>query len=493
MQPATSSTPSALVTGATGYIGGRLAPRLIERGHDVRVLARTPDKLKGAPWIGSAKVIKGDLSDKASLENAFTDVDVVYHLVHSMGNSKDFSAEERRSAENVAEAARKAGVSRIVYLSGLHPSGVQLSEHLSSRTEVGEVLMESGIETIVLQAGVVIGSGSASFEMIRHLTERLPVMTTPKWVHNKIQPIAVQDVMHYLMEAATATVPESRTWDIGGPDVLEYGDMMQIYAEVAGLRKRKMIVIPFLTPSLASNWVGTVTPIPGGLARPLVESLEHDAVASEHDIDDVIAPPPGGLTPYRTSVELALARVGRGDVETPWSNASPACAPSEPIPSDPKWAGEEAYVDAHTSHTVADAAAVWKAIEGLGTENGWYGTAPAWKLRSRIDWAVGGPGSSGSPSHEGTPAPGDDLEWWRVETVEPEHTLRLRSQMRSPGTSWLEFRISASESGSELDLRTVFYPRGIVGRAYWYAHLPAHRAVYRTMMKNILREAERSV
>ena len=223
-----------LVTGATGYIGGRLVPRLLESGFTVRALARNPDKLANVPWRNKAEVARGDLSDVASLEAAFADVDVVYYLVHSMGLEKDFSAEERRAAQNVVTAARTAGVRRIVYLSGLHPEGAELSTHLSSRTTVGEILIASGIETIVLQAGVVVGSGSASFEMIRHLTDRLPVMTTPKWVHNKIQPIAIRDVLHYLVAAATAAVPKSRTWDIGGPDVLEYGDMMQIYAEVAG-------------------------------------------------------------------------------------------------------------------------------------------------------------------------------------------------------------------------------------------------------------------
>lgn len=486
----TPSTPSALVTGATGYIGGRLAPRLIERGHHVRVLARTPGKLSGAPWIDDAEIIKGDLGDLSSLEDAFTDVDVVYHLVHSMGNNKDFGAEERRSALNVVIAARKAGVSRIVYLSGLHPADVRLSQHLSSRTEVGEILMASGIETIVLQAGVVIGSGSASFEMIRHLTERLPVMTTPKWVHNKIQPIAVRDVLHYLIEAATAPVPESRTWDIGGPNVLEYGDMMQVYAEVAGLSKRRMLVLPLLTPTLASLWVGNVTPIPGGLARPLVESLEHDAVASENDIDDVIAPPDAGLTDYRTSVELALARVERGEVDIEWSNASANSAPSEPIPSDPDWAGERAYTDEESVIGSADPTALWDVTESIGGDNGWYAYSSAWKLRAAVDRKVGGPGPSRGRRDPRRLKSGDTLDWWRVEVVEPGTLLRLRSEMVMPGTAWLELRVTPTDNGSRLQQRTIFFPHGIAGRLYWYANLPAHRAVFKTMVENIIRTAE---
>nr|WP_240761128.1 NAD(P)H-binding protein [Mycolicibacterium sp. CR10] len=299
-----------LVTGATGYIGGRLVPVLLERGHHVRAMARTPDKLSGAPWRDRVEVVQGDLTKPDSLVAAFEGIDVVYYLVHSMGTSKDFVAEERQSARNVVAAAQKAGVRRLVYLSGLHPEDVPLSRHLASRTEVGQILIDSGIESIVLQAGIVIGSGSASFEMVRHLTDRLPAMTTPKWVHNDIQPIAIGDVLHYLAEAATVAVPTSRTWDIGGPDVMEYGDAMQGYAQVAGLRRRLIIVLPFLTPTIASWWVGLVTPIPSGLARPLVESLEHDAVMHEHDIDAVIPPPEGGLTNYRDSVAEALRQDG---------------------------------------------------------------------------------------------------------------------------------------------------------------------------------------
>ncbi|OBA95562.1 oxidoreductase [Mycobacteriaceae bacterium 1482268.1] len=299
-----------LVTGATGYIGGRLVPRLVDASLRVRAMARNPDKLANAPWRDDVEVVRGDLTEPDSLTEAFDGVEVVYYLVHSMGTSRDFVSEERRSAHNVVEAARRAGVCRLVYLSGLHPEGTELSRHLASRTEVGEILIESGIETVVLQAGIVIGTGSASFEMIRHLTDRLPLMTAPKWVRNKIQPIAIDDALHYLTAAATAQVPNSRTWDIGGPDVLEYGDAMHVYADVAGLRRRHIVVLPFLTPAIASLWVGLVTPIASGIARPLVESLECDAVMLDHDIDTVIAPPQGGLTSYRDAVTKALQEDG---------------------------------------------------------------------------------------------------------------------------------------------------------------------------------------
>jgi uncharacterized protein YbjT (DUF2867 family) len=299
-----------LVTGATGYIGGRLIPRLLDAGLQVRAMARNPDKLAGAPWRDDVEVVRGDLTEPESLIQAFDGADVVYYLVHSMGTSKDFVAEEKQSAANVVEAARRAGVRRLVYLGGLHPEGAELSRHLASRAAVGEILIDSGIETVVLQAGIVVGAGSASFEMIRHLTDRLPVMTTPKWVRNRIQPISIDDVLHYLVGAATAAVPTSRAWDVGGPDVMEYGEAMQVYADVAGLRRRLIVVLPFLTASIASWWVGLVTPIASGLARPLVESLECDAVMQSDDVDAVIPPPGRGLTAYKEAVAAALRQDG---------------------------------------------------------------------------------------------------------------------------------------------------------------------------------------
>ncbi|GAY14308.1 DUF2867 domain-containing protein [Mycobacterium sp. shizuoka-1] len=427
-----------LVTGATGYIGGRLVPRLLDEGHVVRALARNPAKLAGVPWRDRIEVAAGDLSDADSLTDAFADVNVVYYLVHSMGASADFAADERRAAQNVVTAARAAGVRRIVYLSGLHPEGVELSTHLASRTTVGEILIASGIETIVLQAGVVVGSGSASFEMIRHLTDRLPVMTTPKWVHNKIQPIAIRDVLHYLAAAATAAVPMSRTWDVGGPDVLEYGDMMQIYAEVAGLTHRRMLVLPVLTPRIAALWVGLVTPIPSGLARPLVESLHCDAVMDNHDIDSIIAPPPGGLTPYRRAVVLALDCVTRGEVETTWDAGTAA-----QLPGDPDWAGAVVYTDSRSSHSTASPEQLWAAVQA---------NAP---------------------------------RGWQVDSSEPGTVLRLRADNRGPGVRWLEMRVTPEGGGSRYEQRSIFYPRGLLGRIYWYAARPLQVAGLRAQLRKV--------
>ncbi|OBB94374.1 DUF2867 domain-containing protein [Mycobacterium sp. 852002-30065_SCH5024008] len=437
---------SCLVTGATGYIGARLVPRLLDEGHQVRALARNPAKLADVPWRQQAEVARGDLGDVDSLVAAFDGIDVVYYLVHSMGTAKDFTDEETRAVRNVVTAARQTGVRRIVYLSGLHPEGRKLSPHLESRTAVGDALIASGIETVVLQAGVVVGSGSASFEMIRHLTDRLPVMTTPKWVHNKIQPIAVRDVLYYLVAAATAAVPSSRTWDIGGPDVLEYGDMMRVYAEVAGLGKRYLIVLPFLTPTIASLWVGTVTPIPPGLARPLIESLECDAVMRNHDIDSVIGPPPGGLTAYHRAVELALSRAARGVPEPSWSSLR--TEPAEALPTDPDWAGEIVYTDARTEETAAEPADVWAAAEDAVNAR-----AAGWKVEERAAGTL----------------------------------LRLRSTKRAPGREWLEITVMPQEGhGSRYTQRSIFLPRGIPGRVYWFFVRPAHAAAMRALAREVV-------
>jgi uncharacterized protein YbjT (DUF2867 family) len=422
-----------LVTGATGYIGARLVPRLLDEGHRVRALARDPNKLADVPWRERAEVARGDLGELDSLIAAFEGMDVVYYLVHSMGTSKDFTAEEIRAVRNVVTAARRTGVRRVVYLSGLHPENKKLSPHLESRKAVGDALIESGIEAVVLQAGVVIGSGSASFEMIRHLTDRLPVMTTPKWVHNSIQPIAVRDVLYYLVAAATAAVPSSRTWDVGGPDVLEYGDMMRVYAEVAGLRRRRLIVLPFLTPTIASLWIGTVTPIPPGLARPLIESLGCDAVMRDIDINTVIAPPPGGLTGYRDAVALALNPATQGPPNASWPPLR--SEPAALLPSDPDWAGKTVYTDVRTATTSAAPDDVWNAVENAADNN----------------------------------------RRWSVTAREPAAWLRLRSKARLPGKAWLEVTVTPQDDGgTKYTQRTIFMPRGIVGRLYWFVLRPLH-------------------
>ncbi len=325
----------------------------------------------------------------------------------------------------------------MVYLSGLHRDDGKLSPHLKSRQAVADVLLGSGVEALVLQAGLAVGSGSASFEMIRQLTDLLPVMTTPKLVHNKIQTIAIRDALYYLTAAATAEVPSSRTWDIGGPDVLEYGDMMRIYAEVARLGKRYLIALPFLTPKVASLWVGSVTPIPPGLCRPLVESLEVDAVMRDHSIDAIIPPPAGGLTPYRDAVGFALRRAAQGLPDATWASLDWSSA--EPLPSDPRWAGEIVYDDVRTAVTSAGPDRVWKAAQNIPNIGRHCRFPLAWWLGSSTRWST--------------------------EECEPGRTLRLRAATRAPGQAWLELHVAPHNgTGSRYEQRAIFFPRGLAGR-----------------------------
>ncbi|OFB39202.1 NAD(P)-dependent oxidoreductase [Mycolicibacterium sp. (ex Dasyatis americana)] len=490
--PPPGASLRVLVTGATGYIGGRLAPRLVEAGHRVRAMARNPDKISDVPWAQDVDVVRGDLTDPDTLTAACRDIDVVYYLVHSMTARKDFIESERRSAENLVGAARRAGVRRIVYLGGLHPESDRLSTHLRSRSQVGDILLNSGVPTLVLQAGVVIGSGSASFEMIRHLTNRLPVMTTPRWVNNRIQPIAVRDVLHYLLEAATAEIPHSRTYDIGGPDVLRYGEMMQIYADVAGLARRRILVLPVLTPKLAGLWIGLVTPVPPRIGRALIESLSIDAVAAEHDIDSIIARPPGGTTRYREAVALALRRIKNGEVETTWANASSTGAPSDPLPSDPSWAGDAIYTDDRSIDCAVSVEQVWQVVEGVGGENGWYSFPLAWTIRGWLDRLTGGVGLTRGRRHPHVLHTGDALDFWRVERIRRPLLLRLRAEMRTPGDAWLEWRLeSRGTDQTRLHQRAIFFPKGLAGRIYWNALLPFHGIIFTGMLNNIALAAQR--
>jgi uncharacterized protein YbjT (DUF2867 family) len=492
--PQHDSQIRCLVTGGTGYIGGRLAPRLVAAGHAVRVMARTPDKLRDVPWAADVEIVAGDLSDLDSLRAACRDVDVVYYLVHSMSSdsTETFATIERRSAANMARAAQEEKVARIVYLGGLHPGQGDLSAHLASRAEVADILLDSDTPAMVLQAGPVIGSGSASFEMIRHLANRLPVMTTPKWVRNRIQPIAIRDVLHYLVAAATLDYSPNRSYDIGGPDVVTYADMLKVYAEVAGLSRRRVLALPVLTPRLASLWIGLVTPLPPRLARPLIESVQCEAIAYERDIDVLIPPPPAGLTGYREAVRLALRRINENAIETHWANATVPSIPSDPLPSDPDWAGETTYTDVRSRTCAASPEVVWDVVESMGGENGWYSFPLAWSVRGWIDRLVGGVGSRRGRRDPRRLHTGEALDFWRVETLDRPRLLRLRAEMRVPGRAWLEFRVTACpDGGTRLDQRAVFFPRGLAGRAYWYSVLPFHGIVFRGMVENIARKAER--
>jgi uncharacterized protein YbjT (DUF2867 family) len=479
-----------VVTGASGYIGGRLVPRLLEAGHTVRVVVRNPDRLADVPWAAAVEIVRGDLTIPADVEAIVSGMDALYYLVHAMGTAGDFEKTEELAARNVAVAAHKAGLKRIVYLGGLHPSG-ELSPHLRSRELVGRILIDSGVPTVALQAGVVIGSGSASFEMIRHLTEVLPVMPAPKWVLNFIQPIAVRDVLYYLVEALTLPADVNRTFDIGGPEKLRYSEMMNGYAAEAGLAARRVIALPVLTPWLASQWVNLVTPIPRALAVPIIASLQYDCVVTENDIAQYIPEPAGGLTGYRASVGLALGRMRASDVATTWQNSTVAGAPSDPLPSDPEWAGRTVFTDLRTRKSSANPTALWKVIEAVGGDNGWYSFPLAWNVRGWLDKIVGGVGLRRGRRHPQRLSVGEALDFWRVEDIERGHLLRLRAEMRVPGKAWLELTVEPGVNGGSVYFqRAIFFPKGLGGRLYWFAILPLHGIIFSEMTRRITAAAE---
>jgi uncharacterized protein YbjT (DUF2867 family) len=479
------SAPRALVLGGTGYIGGRLVPRLLAAGYRVRVLARTPARLASFDWGDQVEVVEGSAEDPDVVLDACVDIDVLYYLIHSMGGGKDFEQRDLEAAGVVAGAAAAASVGRIVYLGGLHPSGVELSPHLRSRVEVGEALLDSGVPTLVLQAGVVIGSGSASFEMIRHLTDVLPYMPAPRWVRNRIQPIAVRDVLHYLLAAARVDSDVNRAVDIGGPDVLRYGQMMNGYAVEAGLPQRPIAALPVFTPGLASHWVNVVTPVPRSIARPLIASLQNECVMDDHDVDDLLPRPEGGLTPYREAVALALGRIDADTVETSWQDAEISGVPSDPLPSDPEWAGRTVFTDERSVTSSASPERLWKVILGIGGENGWYSSSFLWAVRGWMDRLVGGVGLQRGRRSRGRVTPGDAIDFWRVEAIEEGHLLRLRAEMKVPGLAWLELRATPDGDGSRYDQRAVFFPKGLTGRLYWLAVLPFHGLIFTGMANRI--------
>ncbi len=480
-----------LVTGATGYVGGRLVPRLLAAGHEVRCLTRDPRRLRDVPWAGRVEIAVGDVAEDAGLAEAVRDVDVVYYLVHALGQAS-FEDVDRLSALNLAVAALDGGVRRIVYLGGPDPHE-RASAHLRSRGEVADIFLRSGVPTVVLRAAVIIGSGSASFEMLRYLTERLPVMVTPSWVHNRIQPIAIRDVLRYLVSAATVfPVQLNRAFDIGGPDVLTYAEMMHRYALVAGLPRRLLLPVRVLTPWLSSHWVGLVTPVPNRIARPLVGSLIHEAVCREHDIAAYVPDPHDGLTGFDLAVRLALRKIRDADVETRWSNAVLPGAPSDPLPSDPSWSGGTVYRDERTRPVDAPPDRVWRVIEAIGGQNGWHSFPLAWSVRGWLDRAVGGVGLRRGRRDPDRLYVGEALDFWRVEEIVPGELLRLRAEMKLPGRAWLEMRVTHDERGRAVyEQRAVFLPRGLAGHLYWLAVAPFHAFVFGGMARNIARSAER--
>ncbi|MFN4033521.1 MAG: SDR family oxidoreductase [Fimbriimonadales bacterium] len=468
--------PRILLTGATGYVGGRLTPRLLECGYSVRVLARDPERLAARPWREQVEVVAGDMGDLNSLRRALQGVDIAYYLVHSMQTGADFAQRDREYAQNFVQAGRETGLKHLIYLGGLLPREGAPSLHLSSRAEVGVILRE-GLPCTEFRAGPIIGSGSASFEMARYLTERLPVMITPRWIDNLVSPIGIRDVLNYLLQAA-AREPLGVV-EIGATP-LTFREMMLIYAEERGL-KRVVLKTPVLAPKLAALWVGLVTPIPNRLAVPLVEGIVHSLVADTTQARRLF--PEIRPMEYRDAVRLALTRIAERAVETHWSGALGA-AQTYALQD---WEG--LIREERTVLVEAPPEAVFRAFCSLGGETGWLVWNWAWRLRGLLDKLVGGPGLRRGRRHPYELLPGEAVDFWRVEQVAPNRRLRLRAEMKTPGKAWLEFEAIPEEGRTRLVQRALFEPRGLPGALYWYALHPIHKRIFSDMARALAQRA----
>lgn len=471
-----SDRPLILLTGATGYVGGRLRRRLEARGDRVRCLARRPDVL--LPRVGrGTDVVQGDVLDSSSLTAALTGVSKAYYLVHSMGDSR-FEERDRTGARNFAAAAAAAGVQRIVYLGGLGSDKENLSPHLRSRNEVGEILRASGVTTVEFRASIVLGSGSLSFEMIRSLVELLPVMVTPSWVRVLAQPIAIDDLLDYLLAALDLPTTESRVYEIGGADKVSYGDLMREYARQRGIR-RVMIPVPVLTPHLSSLWLGLVTPLYARIGKKLIRSIEHPTVVHDRSARQDFTIAPRGMA---EAVARALENEEREFAETRWYDAY----------SSSRGAGEHGTVryrnrllDSRSVSIAAPPERAFEPVQRIGGDTGWYAYNWLWRLRGFLDLLVGGVGVRRGRPHPKDVIVGDALDFWRVESYEPDRLLRLAAEMKVPGRAWLEFEVVPTGEGSSLRQTAVFDPVGLGGLLYWYALYPIHQVVFGGMLKGI--------
>lgn len=485
-----SSAP-ILVTGATGYVGGRLIPALLQAGRRVRAMGRTFEKLACRPWAHhpNVELVKGDVLDVASLEAAAAGCDVVYYLVHSMIAQKDrFAEADRAAARNMVAAAEAAGITRIIYLGGLaEAKHGNLSEHLSSRIEVARILQSGRVPTTDLRAPMIVGSGSASFEIMRYLVEHLPVMTTPRWVRSLNQPIAISNVIGYLAGCLEHPETTGETYDIGGPDLLTYHRLLEIYAEEAGLRKRVIIPVPMLTPTLSAYWIRFISPVPAAIALPLTEGLTSDAVCRDNRIRDII---PQQLLSCREAIRIALQRVKQERLETCWSKDGGLLPFEWPYCGDAGYAGGTRFVAAYRVVTAAAAEDIWRHIGRMGGNNGYWYANTLWRLRGLIDRLFGGRGIAAARPRGDELRPGDTLDFWRVLKVEPPHHLQLLSEMKAPGDALLDFTIvPLGEKHCELQLTSRFLPRGLAGIVYWYAFFVFHHIIFRGMLSGIIRLA----
>lgn len=481
----TADTRAVLVTGATGYIGGRLAPRLVDGGRRVRCLARDPGRLEGRSWAARAEIVQGDVGRPETLHQALRDVRVAYYLVHGMAGGPDFEERDVLAARAFGVAARAAGVERIVYLGGLADPEDRLSPHLRSRLDTGDALRASGVPVTEFRAGVIVGSGSLSFEMIRCLAERVPVMICPRWVYARIQPIAIRNVLDYLLAALDREDPGDRVFEIGGADVITYGEMLTGYARERGLR-RWLLPVPVLTPRLSSLWVHLVTPVPAAIARPLVEGMRTDVVvrddAARREFPDIRP------VDYRTAVRQALAKLEAGEVETTWADAlttSEGATPPVLLTSH-----EGMIVERRQIVVAAPTDAVYASFASLGGRRGWLAWNRAWRLRGLVDRMLGGVGMRRGRRDPLELRTGDAVDFWRAEAVEPGRLVRLRAEMKLPGRAWLQFRASPGGEGRSLLTQTAFFaPKGLAGLAYWYALYPIHALIFSSLVRAIAARA----
>jgi uncharacterized protein YbjT (DUF2867 family) len=469
-----------LIVGASGYIGGRLVPLLRSRGDDLVLMSRDARPL--AARFPDARVVAADLLDAATLAPALEGIDVAYYLAHSMGaGERGFAERDRQAARNFAQAAARAGVSRIVYLGGLGDDAADLSHHLASRHETGAELAAHGVPVTEFRAAVIIGSGSASFEILRHLTERLPVMITPRWVGTRCQPIGIRDVLDYLVGALDH--PEAiGIVEIGAPDVLSYGDMMLTYARLRGLR-RLMIPVPVLTPRLSSYWVNLVSPVPAGIARPLIEGLRNEVIVTHPGPAAAFGLAP---LPFTEALQRAIDRTDRHDIESTWFDALAAPDRQSLTAVESR---EGMIIDRRSHRVAAPPERAFAEIERLGGDAGWPYANLLWRIRGLADRVVGGVGMRLGRRDAAHVRVGDALDFWRVEEVRAPSLLRLRAEMRVPGRAWLQYEVSAAPGGSRIVQTAFFEPKGVSGLAYWYVLYPAHAVIFRGMVRELARRA----
>lgn len=475
-----------VVTGATGYVGGRLVPRLLASGHKVRAVGRSLDKLSCRPWAShpNIELAKADAKDARSMAKALEGCRAAYYLVHSMNPSTaDFAKADYQAALNMAAAAEYAGLDQIIYLGGLLPPGPHISHHLASRAQVAAVLRAGATPVTWLRAAMLLGAGSASFELMRYLVDRLPVMLTPRWVRTPVQPIAVENALGYLEGCLDNPEALGKTFDIGGPDVTTYEELFQLYARLAGLRRRRIVAVPFLSPKLSSYWIHLVTPVPSALARPLAEGLSNEVVVGDDSIRRVV---PQELLTCEEAITRSLQRIEQQKVETCWMDAGNVLPPEWVYCADTKFAGGTILQCAFHLHLAAEPRRIWPLVTGLGGRTGWLHADWLWRLRGLGDKLIGGVGLDRGRRHPGEIGPGDALDFWRVlEVVEPRRLLLL-AEMKMPGQAVLELQVEPVGPGKcELRVIARFLPRGLAGIAYWYSVLPLHGYVFKGLIKKI--------